>query len=45
MTYKKWYSLYKAYKNNFDLETTMKEKKLRFMDLEQETTLDDLIPF
>lgn len=45
MTFKKWYSLYKVYKTNFDLELTMKAKNKRYADIERPVTIDDVIPF
>ncbi|WP_186430880.1 hypothetical protein [Clostridium sp. BSD9I1] len=44
MTIRKWHKLYKAYKSNYDLELTMKHKGLRYMDIEREVTIDDVIP-
>lgn len=44
MTIRKWHKLYKAYKSNFDFEFTMKHKNLRYMDIEKEITIDDVIP-
>jgi hypothetical protein len=45
MTYRKWALLYKAYKNNFDIELVMKNKGVRYADLEKEITIDDVIPY
>lgn len=45
MTLKKWHSLYKAYKKNFDLELSMRLKGVKYSDLEREITIDDVIPF
>lgn len=44
MTLKKWHSLYKAYKKNFDLELSMQLKGVKYSDLEREITIDDVIP-
>lgn len=44
MTLKKWSLLYKAYKDNFDMELTMKIKGLRYSDINKEITIDDVIP-
>jgi len=44
MTLRKWSLLYKAYKNQFDLELAIKTKGLRYVDLEKEITIDDVIP-
>ena len=44
MTYRKWALLYKAYKDNFDLELTMQNKGVKYSDLEKEITIDDVIP-
>jgi hypothetical protein len=44
MTFKKWYSLYKAYKSSFDIELVMKHKCLKYADIEKEVTIDDVIP-
>lgn len=46
MTFRKWHSLYKAYKNNFDLEMTLlKSRGLRYMDIGKENSIDDVIPY
>ena len=45
MTLKKFSSLYKAYKDDFDLELTMKVKGIRYSDLKKEITIDDVIPY
>lgn len=45
MTYRKFSKLYRAYKGNFDTELTMKIKGLRYLDIEKEITIDDVIPF
>lgn len=44
MTLKKWSLLYKAYKDNFDLELSMQLKGVKYSDLEREITIDDVIP-
>ena len=44
MTLKKWNLLYSAYKDNFDMELTLKLKGLRYSDLNKEVTIDDVIP-
>ena len=44
MTYRKWALLYQAYKNSFDLELTMKYKRIKYSELEKEITIDDVIP-
>ncbi len=44
MTYKKWSLLYEAYKDNFDMELTMKIKGIRYSDINKEITIDDVIP-
>lgn len=44
MTLGKLMKFYQAYKDDFDLEMTMKNNKLRYCDLNKEETLDDAIP-
>ncbi len=44
MTYRKWNLLYKAYKSNFDIELYLKLSKKRYMDIEKEIDIDDVIP-
>jgi len=45
MTLRKFSLLYQAYKNDFDLEMAMTNKGIRYIDMETEATLDDVIPF
>lgn len=45
MTLKKWNMLYRAYKNEYDIESIMQSKGLTYRELEKETTIDDVIPF
>lgn len=45
MSYGKWSKLYQAYKDDFDYEMTLKEKKLRYSDIDTEEDLDSAIPF
>ncbi len=45
MTLRKFDLLYKAYKNVFDLENTLKYNRVVYSDLEKEETLDDVLPF
>jgi len=44
MTFRKFFMLYEAYKNDFDMEMTLKNKGLRYFDIEKQDTLDDVIP-
>lgn len=40
----KFTRLYRAYKNNFDLEMMMKLKGITYAELSKEQTLNDVIP-
>lgn len=44
MTLGKFVRLYQAYKNDFDMELIMKNKGIRYCDLNKENTIDDVIP-
>ena len=44
MTYRKFVSLYEAYKNVFDLETLLTVKGIRYSEL-GEKDMDEIIPF
>lgn len=44
MTFRKWALLYRAYKNNFDLEQALKASGKKYADIEKEVTIDDVIP-
>ncbi len=45
MTFRKFFMMHQAYKENFDLEMTLKYNKATYTDLEKEETLDDVLPF
>lgn len=45
MTYSKWHKLYKAYKLNYDIETSLKLNRKRYADIEKEPDIDEIIPF
>jgi hypothetical protein len=45
MTFGWWSRQYQAYKDEFDMELTMKAQNARYGDIEKECTLDDAIPF
>lgn len=44
MTFGKFVRLYQAYKDDFDMELIMKNKGIRYCDLNKKNTIDDVIP-
>jgi hypothetical protein len=45
MTPGKFRKLYRAYKQNFDLEMTLQAKKVRYMDLQKSEEEPDIVEF
>ena len=45
MTLKKWKRLYDAYKLVFDLEKQLINSNQRYSQLDEQPTIDDVIPF
>ena len=44
MTLRKWSRLYEAYKCEWDKEAMMKYRRILYLDLNMEVTIDDVIP-
>lgn len=46
MTFRKWILMYKAYKDNFDLEQSLITNQRYYVDIGKESTtdIDDVIP-
>ena len=44
MSITKFYKIYEAYKNTFDLEIRLKNNNATYAELNKEETLDDVIP-
>ena len=45
MTFGKFKRLYNVYRDDFDLEMTMRAKGIRYSELTKEVTINDVIPF
>jgi hypothetical protein len=45
MTFRKFCLLHQVYKNDFDLENTLKYHEATYAEIEKEETLDDALPF
>lgn len=45
MTFKKWVSLFKAYKKMFDNEMLLTAARKTYEEVERPITIDDVIPF